>query len=165
MMLIKIEDGNPVGNPITNESFFALFPNTSFPFPLTPDDVDPFGYGMYDFTSQPTPGTYEKVVEVNPVKDEQGIWRQTWQVVPMTPAEVEEKNTQLRAQTKQQASTMLTETDWVELGDVSDPANPPYLANKAEFTAYRAALRAIAVNPPITVDPWPTKPEEVWSDD
>jgi len=68
-----------------------------------------------------------------------------------------------KQQNKTQAETLLQQTDWVELSDVSDPANPPWLTNKAEFTSYRAALRAIAINPPITVDPWPTKPEEIWS--
>jgi hypothetical protein len=65
---------------------------------------------------------------------------------------------------KQQAASLLAQTDWVELGDVSDPANPPYLINRAEFTAYRAALRAIAVAPPSEpVSDWPVKPDELWS--
>jgi hypothetical protein len=64
---------------------------------------------------------------------------------------------------KEQASTLLQATDWVELGDVADPTNPPYLSNKAAFTAYRAALRSIAVNPPTTPAVFPAKPDEVWS--
>lgn len=64
---------------------------------------------------------------------------------------------------KAQASTLLQETDWVELGDVADPTNPPYLSNKAAFTAYRAAVRAIAVNPPTTPAEFPPKPDEIWS--
>jgi hypothetical protein len=65
---------------------------------------------------------------------------------------------------KSQAESLLQATDWVELGDVSDPINPPYLTNKTEFTAYRAALRAIAVNPPDTpITNWPVKPDEIWS--
>ena len=67
------------------------------------------------------------------------------------------------AQNKAQASTLLQQTDWVELGDVADPANPPYLSNKAAFTSYRAALRSIAVNPPTTPAVFPAKPDEVWS--
>ena len=68
------------------------------------------------------------------------------------------------ADNKAQAEQLLQATDWVELGDVSDPTNPPWLTNKAEFTTYRAALRAIAVNPPVTVAQWPTKPEEIWAE-
>lgn len=37
------------------------------------------------------------------------------------------------------------------------------LTNKQEFTDYRAALRTIALNPPVSVTEWPTKPEEQWS--
>jgi hypothetical protein len=81
----------------------------------------------------------------------------------MTPQEIADREQQEKHSNKAQASQLLTETDWVELGDVSDPANPPYLTNKADFTAYRAALRTIAVNPPVTVSEWPTKPEENWS--
>jgi hypothetical protein len=66
------------------------------------------------------------------------------------------------AQNKAQAATLLQETDWVELGDVADPANPPYLSNKAAFTSYRAGLRSIAVNPPTTPAVFPAKPDEVW---
>ena len=64
---------------------------------------------------------------------------------------------------KEQASTLLQATDWVELGDVADPENPPYLSNKAAFTAYRSALRSIAVNPPTEPAVFPAKPDEVWS--
>ena len=67
------------------------------------------------------------------------------------------------AQNKAEAMSLLQATDWVELGDVADPANPPYLSNKADFTAYRAALRSIAVNPPTTPAVFPAKPDEVWS--
>ena len=66
------------------------------------------------------------------------------------------------AQNKEQASTLLQQTDWVELGDVADPTNPPYLSNKAAFTTYRAALRSIAVNPPTTPAVFPANPDEVW---
>jgi hypothetical protein len=80
----------------------------------------------------------------------------TWMPPPApTPEEIQGTN-------KQQASTLLQATDWVELGDVADPANPPYLSNKAAFTSYRAALRSIAVNPPTTPAVFPAKPDEVW---
>jgi hypothetical protein len=39
----------------------------------------------------------------------------------------------------------------------------PYLANAAEFVAYRSQLRKIAVNPPVIVNEWPVKPDEVWT--
>jgi len=86
-MLIQLQDGKPTGNPVLESNFKQLFPGTSFPTFLTPSDVEPLGFGMYDFTSQPTPGKYQKAVEVEPVKDSQGIYRQTWAIVSMTEAE------------------------------------------------------------------------------
>lgn len=162
-MLIKIEAGKPIGNPITNENFYQLFPETSFPFPLQPSAVDPFGYGMYEYSAQPTPGTYEKAVEVSPVKNDQGIWMQTWKVVSMTPEEVAEKNDQLRQQNKSEATWLLQVTDWTAPASIADPAESnPYLANRSEFLSYRSQVRQIAVNPPVTVSEWPAKPDEVW---
>ena len=67
---------------------------------------------------------------------------------------------QIQAQNKQQASTLLLETDWVELPSVSDINNIPYLLNKAEFIAYRIALRVIVVNPINAV--FPVKPISEW---
>jgi hypothetical protein len=163
-MLIQLQNGVPVGYPVVDENFFMLYPNTSFPYPLAPSDVEPFGYGLYEFSSQPTPGTYENVVGVTPVKNADGIWIQTWAVVPMTPEEVASKNEQLKQQNKSQAASLLTATDWTTIPDVSDPAlSDPYLTNAAEFAAYRSNVRKIAVNPPVTVGTWPVQPEEVWA--
>jgi hypothetical protein len=155
-MLIQLQDGVPVGYPIVEENFRVLFPGTSFPSPLTSSDVEPFGYGLYEFSTQPTPGVYENAVEVDPVKNASGIWMQTWFIVPMTPTEVVVKNEQLKQQTKYQASALLQQTDWSQMPDVD-------LVNRADFTAYRAEVRAIALNPPVTVSEWPVKPDEVWS--
>jgi len=67
---------------------------------------------------------------------------------------------EIQAQNKQQASTLLLETDWVELPSVSDVNNIPYLLNKAEFIDYRVALRVIVVNPINAV--FPVKPTSEW---
>lgn len=63
---------------------------------------------------------------------------------------------------KKQASELLYATDWTTIPDVANPANSPYLANQADFIAYRNQVRQLAVNP--VVDPiFPTKPTEVWA--
>lgn len=48
----------------------------------------------------------------------------------------------------QTAVSLLQQTDWTSIGDVGNPqmANP-YLANQAEFIAWRSQVRAIAVTP------------------
>jgi hypothetical protein len=91
-----------------------------------------------------------------------GVWTQVYEVVELSPEQIAYNEEQARQVNKAQASTLLQATDWVELGDVADPTNPPYLSNKAAFTSYRAALRSIAVTPPTTPAVFPAKPDEVW---
>jgi len=64
---------------------------------------------------------------------------------------------------KQQASSLLYATDWTTIADVADPTkSQPYLLNQAEFTAYRSAVRMLAVYP-VASPVWPVKPTEQWS--
>mgnify|MGYP000102456391 CR=1 FL=1 len=70
---------------------------------------------------------------------------------------------QIAEQNKTTASQLLTATDWTATVDINDPQySNPYLGNQPEFLAYRSSVRQIAVNPPVTVATWPTKPDEVW---
>lgn len=88
--LIKLEDGQPVGYPIVEGNFFMLFPNTSFPRLLTPEIVEPLGYGLWDFSNKPDVLWNQKLVEVAPVKDQYGSWRQTWQVINLSGEELQQ---------------------------------------------------------------------------
>ena len=55
---------------------------------------------------------------------------------------------------KSQAKDMIAAVDWAVLPDVG-------LANVSDFTAYRATLRALILNP--VADPvFPTEPQPVW---
>lgn len=163
-MLIKLENGQPTGHPVTEENFRKLFPDVSFPNPMTVGDVDQFGFGIYQYCQIPEPGVYEKVIEVSPTKNQEtGVWMQTWKLVPMTPEEIEEKNILLKSEVKLQAMSRLAATDWIELPSVTDTTKARYLLNKHEFDDYRFALREIAINPPISITNWPTKPDAVWS--
>lgn len=72
---------------------------------------------------------------------------------------------QIAEQNKATASQLLSATDWTATVDINDPQySNPYLGNQPEFLAYRSSVRQIAVNPPVTVTTWPTKPDEVWVD-
>lgn len=74
-----------------------------------------------------------------------------------TPEEIAEQN-------KQQAKSLLAETDYVNESDVIDPSRNPHLLNQAEFLTYREQIRKIAVNPPsFVIENWPVKPTNVWS--
>ena len=64
---------------------------------------------------------------------------------------------------KNQAKQLLLESDWADFQSVRNINNTPHLVNGEEFDAYRLALRAIAVNPPVEVSSWPIKPNPIWS--
>lgn len=149
-MLIQIKDGKPFGHAVLESNFKQLFPGTSFPQFLTAEDVEPFGFGMYDFTSQPQPGKYEKVVEVEAVKDAQGIYRQTWAVVEMDTAEKAAEDERKAAEVRAERNAKLAQSDWTQVADAP--------VDKAAWATYRQALRDITVQPGF---PW----NVTWPDD
>lgn len=110
------------------------------------DLTDNVVYG-YDETEDSQLPYIEKAIE-NGWEDITGSWP-----LPDVPTAEDNKST---------ASSLLSETDWVNQPDVADPDNPPYLYNKAEFITYRSLLRAIAINPTDGDLDWPVKPNEVW---
>lgn len=63
---------------------------------------------------------------------------------------------------KKQASQLLYETDWTTIPDVANPENSPYLANQAEFIAWRNQIRQLAVSP-VAIPDFPPAPEPVWA--
>lgn len=89
-MIIKIENGEPVGAPILEQNFKLLHPDVVFPQILDNSIVNPFGYAMYDFTQRPPVGPFETLVEAGPTKDAWGNWRQGWQVVQLTGTDLAE---------------------------------------------------------------------------
>jgi hypothetical protein len=147
-MFIKLVDGQPVGHAVTEENFRMLFPGTSFSPLFVPDDVEPLGFGLYDFSSQPELGTFEKAVEITPVKDEYGRWRQTWAVEPMNEEEVAARITQGWDMVRNKRNFLLIRSDWTQLPDAPVDA--------AAWVTYRQALRDITTQ----TDPfnivWPT---------
>jgi len=76
-----------------------------------------------------------------------------------TEAEIDAEVARLVAQQpfddcKAKAKQLIAACDWSALPDVA-------LANQADFIAYRAALRALIINP--VADPvWPTEPTPDW---
>jgi len=68
---------------------------------------------------------------------------------------------ELKANCKQQAQSLLKQTDWTEIPSVTNTANTPHLINSDEFVAYRNFIRILAVNP-IENPTWPVKPTEQW---
>lgn len=82
-------------------------------------------------------------------------------VVTYDPVAVQEEADKMAC--KDQAKSILSETDWTSIADVGNPsASNPYLLNQGEFIAYRSQIRALAVNP-VANPVWPIPPTEQWS--
>jgi len=153
-LLIKLEDGSPVDNPIAEQNFRQIFPRTSFPKYLTADVVESFGYGIYDYSSPPELTRYQKVTETTPIKSSEGIWKQTWQVSEMTSEEQTEKNNEKAQQVRLQRNSYLLASDWSQLADSPVDATT--------WATYRQALRNITEHenfPWLNDEDWPEKPE------
>jgi hypothetical protein len=153
-MFIRLEDGAPVEHPVTEQNFRQLFPSVSFPKYYKPESVESFGYGIYDYSGPPEVSGYQKVVEVTPVKNEMGIWVQTWQVSDMTGEEQVEHDAKTAIFVRGQRNHRLTTSDWTQAADAP--------VDKAVWATYRQALRDIpdhANFPTLTETDWPTKPE------
>lgn len=153
-MLIKLDQGVPSGAPVTEENFRQVFADKNLPTLLTPEAVEPLGYGLYDFSNKPELGRYEKAVEVAPVKNTSGIWRQTWQVASMTDAEKQETDDLKAQQVRGLRAHFLYAADWTQLTDA-----PLSTEKKAEWATYRQALRDVPSQAGFPWEvTWPTQP-------
>ena len=150
-MFVQLEAGVPVGFPVAEENFRQLFPSTSFPTYFTADAVEPLGYGIYDFSNPPERRRYEKAVEVPPVRNEFGIWRQSWAVVPMSDMEKQEADAQQAATIRAERNWRLAVCDWTQLPDAP--------VDTSAWASYRQALRDVTAQPGFPWDvTWPTAP-------
>jgi hypothetical protein len=142
-MLIKLENGIPVGNPIDEKNFRTLHNNTSFPRSLTVDCVEPFGYGLYQYTRPPVPGTHFKVEETVPVKNSDGIYMQTWETKAMSAEEIEKSTELKKVEIKRLRDEKLKASDWTMMYDVRE--NDRYSDEFIQaWLNYREDLREIS---------------------
>jgi hypothetical protein len=139
MFLIALEDGQPTGNPVALDNFKMLNSRMSLPFPLLPEHIEPYGYGIYDFSMPPEHDVFEKLEEVAPVKSQDnGVFYQTRIVVPMNEEEIAARTEQEWASVRAQRNYRLSACDWwvtkaTETGNTITP----------EQQTYRQALRDI----------------------
>ena len=151
-LFIRLENGKPVGYPIEENNFRQIFPNISFPAKFTWDNVEPLGYGIYDFTNSPSTERYKKAVEIHPVRDNSGIWRQSWEIQEMTDPEKNAADEEKSKQVRQERNFKLAMSDWTQLPDAP--------VNREAWIEYRQALRDVTAQAgfPWQVE-WPVPPE------
>jgi hypothetical protein len=149
-MLIAIVNGQTVDQV---GDYQSLFPNTSFPSSGISDSFLAENNAKKVNVFKPYDANTQKLISVAPYVD--GEWVYTVDVANLTSDDIAAKHSSEAAQNKSKAETILAKTDWTQVADVP-------LINKADFTTYRATVRAIALNP--TWDAvFPIAPQEQWS--
>ena len=168
-MLIRIRS---TGAVMYESEFRANNPNTSFPQQISVEVLNEFGADPVLNAPQPTPSELQVVALDGTVQDDKGNWMQNWVLVDkfktytneegvvvtkeeQDAAYLAELDNKAKAANKATAESKLAATDWTQVADVP-------LLNKQEFTDYRAAVRAIALNPPVQAT-FPDLPVEQWS--
>jgi NACalpha-BTF3-like transcription factor len=168
-MLIRIRS---TGQTMYESEFRSNNPNTSFPPQISVAILNEFGADPVLNGASATGGTIYQYSQQDGVEEIDGKWFTKFILAPVftdttdlegnvtTAAEHEAaykatKDAEFKAANKAQAEQKLQATDWTQVSDVP-------LINKQAFTDYRAAVRAIALNPPVQAT-FPELPTEQWS--
>ena len=155
-MLIQLDNGVPFGHPVDERNFRMLFKNTSFPDFLTPEVVEPFGFGVYEYTQSPAPKRFTKVIEDTPQKGSGGIYYQTWKVVGMTDSEINLVTKEKESEVRNDRNMKLYMSDWTQLNDVSENFSDDFVN---AWQDYRTKLRKVTEQKGFPWDvQWPVLP-------
>lgn len=154
-VFIQLKDGEPIGYPVLEDNLRALFPEVDFPKAFTPGDVEPYGFGMFEFTQVPEAPHFHKAVDDVPVKGEDGIYYQRWKIVEMSPEEKQDVTNRRIQDVKNLRFHYLITCDWTQL-----PNAPITDEKKQQWEIYRQALRDITTqeNYPWNIT-WPDTPQ------
>lgn len=158
------------GAVVLESELRAMYPNTSFPYVLTEELVNDLGADVVFEGPQATSPDRYHYSQRDGVEEIEGKWYTKYILGPVfadytdedgvvhTAAEQEAAHhAQVDAATiaanKALRNTKLDNTDWTQLADV-----PLTDASKADFVAYRQALRDADMLDPV----WPDAPAEEW---
>lgn len=157
MLYVKV---NPDGSAImySPTDLRLANPETSFPQVLTDECLAEWDVYPCHPTEPPVVDYTQNLTMGEPVLID-GVWAQTWVVTPASPEEIADREASMRMANKAAASALLSETDYTDL-----PNTASRIANLSDMLEYRDGLRSIAINPPLTVSEWPTKPDTIWVD-
>jgi hypothetical protein len=87
ILYIKVIDGQPVGNPALEDNLLAAFPEG------IPSEFEPFTR-----IQDPTKPTFNQKSVVSYLKNEAGVWYDSWSIVDLTAEELAEKTAEATAQ-------------------------------------------------------------------
>jgi hypothetical protein len=138
----------------------------------TEEILDSLGADVVFEGPQATGGTVYQYSQRDGVEQIDGKWYTKYVLGPVftgdtavadEAAYVAMKDAEFKAANAARAKQELLATDWSENASVRNAAVTPHLTNASDFDAYRLALRAIAIDPPVTVAEWPVRPDSTWA--
>ena len=155
-MLAKIKNNQIDVYPYNILDLYKDYPNVSFPKDVEADSELLAQYNVVIIASTPKP-----TVESNKkaVKGEvgfvDGAWRETWDIIDMSPEEIQFDIENKLGNILGSRRGLLTKTDWTQL-----PDSPLASEKKAEFATYRQAIRDLPTQPgyPDNIT-WPEMPQ------
>jgi hypothetical protein len=152
-MFVKVTDGLVDQYPYTVGDLRRDNPNTSFPRNVPEARMAQFG--VYSVSHQAAPSynplTHRLQSSLQPVLVN-GAWVITKTIVELTDAQIASNTVSQAANIRRQRDTLLEDTDWMALSDVT---------MSAEMAAYRQSLRDITNHanfPYLSEADWPVKP-------
>ena len=148
MTYARIENGAVAEYPVYEGDLRLRFSNVSFPTPF----VAPDGYAAVENSAYPEVDYKNNVNEEAPILVD-GVWTRNWVITPATSEEIAAREGMMKQGNREERNRRLTQCDWTQLGDVGLTD-----ACKANFVAYRVALRAVDLLNPV----WPDAPAEEW---
>lgn len=139
MLYIKIEEGQPVGFPITEDTLRQIMSNVSLPYELNSEDLLNLGYALYEKSLPPTTQRFEKIVEDVPIFDGTKAV-QNLRIENMSDQEKSAVIEEQLADSRSKQLELLAATDWTELPSVRSKNTEEWAA---AFDLYRSELRDV----------------------
>ena len=132
-----------------------LHPKTNFSERATIEEVEPLGYGVFEWALKPDLPYNKSADDEGVLQGEDGIWRPTFIVRDATEEEISERKAILEASARHRRYAELRHSDFIFSVDV--PAS--ISSNMQAWLDYRTALRNIPTQPNFPVDiVWPSRP-------
>jgi len=122
--------------PLSAADVRAIHPSTSFPSDAIgfEKSIVGLGYAVVQPVNPPQVSYTENLAEGAPELSD-GVYRQTWQVIPASEQEIAERTAAQAATVRQERNQRLANCDWTQLGDAP--------VDVAAWATYRQELRDV----------------------
>lgn len=158
MYFKKLENGIPVGGLLTDKDILRIFPEVNM---QSADALVEIGFVAFNLSDKPKNLNHlQEAVEITPIRNGDGSWNQTWDIVDIEFASEEERTAHIDEVSKAAVTNMinfrnylLSLTDYHALSDTADMS--------ADMQEYRQALRDLpeTTNDVFNIE-WPVNPED-----